>query len=334
MGLVLSDFNNDGNLDVAVANHGPPSSVGLLFGNGDGTFSAQQVLASGSNPWPITTDDLNGDGKSDLVATYAQWCGCDSPSPWVSVFLSNGDGTFQPRVDYPVGVMYESHSVTTGDINHDGKPDLIVSNTHGSVAVLLGNGDGTFQPGVDYPVNGAWSSLIGDFNGDGNPDVVTGGDFYTNYGTISLLLGNGDGTLQPYVEYLAGSPFTMSGVDLNGDGAVDLVTSNLFGNSVSIFFNLGGSRVFLISSENPSHAGDPVTFTAKLRPTFGLAIPSGTVEFFDGSNLLGTRILHGKKATLTSSTLAAGKHQIKANYLGDTAFVPTHSERLTQKVRP
>ncbi len=332
-GIVLADFNSDGNLDAATANNVQPGYIRLFFGNGDGTFSGGQSLSTGDNPRPITTDDFNGDGNPDVVVTYAQWCGCDTVSPWVSVFLSNGDGTFQPRADYPVGVLYESHSVTTGDINRDGSPDLIVSNTYGSVSVLLGNGDGTFQPEVVYPVNGAWGSLLGDFNGDGNPDVVTGGDFYTNFGTISLLLGNGDGTLQPYVEYFAGSPFTMSGVDLNGDGALDISTSNLFDTSVYIFFNLGGSRVSLTSSENPSRAGDPVTFTATVTPTFGLAIPSGRVKFFDGTTLLGSGLLDGKEATLTLSTLTVGNHQIRAKYGGDSTFVPVRSKKLTQQVR-
>ena len=74
--------------------------------------------------------------------------------------------------------------------------------------------------------------------------------------------------------------------------------------------------------------------TATIRPTFGyLGTPSGTVIFFDGSNVLGTETLNGNKATFTSSTLSIGKHQIKAHYLGDGTFVPTHSKRLAQKVR-
>ena len=126
----------------------------------------------------------------------------------------------------------------------------------------------------------------------------------------------------------------MSAADLNGDGALDIAASNiLVGQSTSIFFNTGGNRVSLTSSENPSHAGDPVTFTATLRPTFvSSGIPSGTVTFFDGSNILGTGALHGRKATLTTSTLAVGKHQITANYSGDNTFVPSHSKRLAEKV--
>ncbi|PYL06504.1 MAG: autotransporter domain-containing protein, partial [Verrucomicrobia bacterium] len=103
---------------------------------------------------------------------------------------------------------------------------------------------------------------------------------------------------------------------------------------VSIFFNLGGSRVSLTSSENPSHAGDPVTFTATVTPTFRLAIPSGRVKFFDGTTFLGSGVLDEKEATLTLSTLIVGNHQIRAKYVGDSTFVPVRSKSFQQKVRP
>jgi large repetitive protein len=121
---------------------------------------------------------------------------------------------------------------------------------------------------------------------------------------------------------------------LNDDSALDLVVNNVYDTSISIFFNLGGSRVSLTSSENPSHAGEPVTFTATVTPTFGLAIPSGKVRFFDGHDFLGTGVLDDNKATLTLSTLTVGNHQIRAKYLGDSTFVPARSEKLTQQVRP
>src|SRR5262249_43146308 len=143
-----------------------------------------------------------------------------------SVFLGNGDGTFQPRVDYSID-LYDSHYVAADDINRDGKPDFIVSN-YGTISVFLGNGDGTFQTHVDYPAGYSRPVLIGDFNGDGNPDVVTGaGGIFVDFGTITLLLGNGDGTFQPYSQYLAGPPTGMSAADLNDDGALDLVVSHL-----------------------------------------------------------------------------------------------------------
>jgi Big-like domain-containing protein/VCBS repeat protein len=329
--ILLSDFNNDGITDVATANQTNPGTVSILLGAGDGTFPTHHELSAGDSPQSIANSDFNGDGKTDLVVNY-NYAGGISDSG-ASVFLSNGDGTFQPRVDYSID-LYDSHGVAAGDINSDGKPDLIVSN-YVTVSVFLGNGDGTFQPHVDYPTGGSRQLFIGDFNGDGSPDIVTGtGEIFVDFGKISLLLGNGDGTFQPYSQYLAGPPSSFSAADLNDDGALDLVVSNVYDPSISIFFNLGGSRVSLISSENPSHAGDPVTFTATVTPTFGLATPSGVVRFFDGSNSLGTGVLDGKEATLTLSTLTNGNHQIRAKYFGDSTFVPARSKKLTQQVRP
>ena len=210
-----------------------------------------------------------------------------------------------------------------------------MTNFGGKLSVFLGEGDGTFRPHVDYPIGGwAREGVLGDFNGDGIVDVATThvSDYYAGLGRVDLLLGNGDGTFQPYVDYPTGSSYRMAAGDFNGDGALDVLTSNHYRDNLNILFNLGGSRVTLTSSENPSHAGDPVTFTATVRPTVGADLPSGTVEFYDGSNLLGSAILQGKKASFTSSTLSVGKHQIKANYPGDSTFVPNHSKRLAQKV--
>ena len=330
MGIVLADFDKDGKMDVATANNsGQPGTISILFGRGDGTFETPQQYTSGDYPRSIVTADFDGDGNTDLAVTS---------STYVSVFLNNGDRTFQPRVDY--SVSGGNHCVAAGDVNRDDIRDLIVSSSGSqTVSVFLGYGGGSFAPPIDYPAGYMpQTCLIGDFRGDGIPDIVVGGGGrgygLEEGGTISLLLGNGDGSFQPASAYLANSPDTMSAADLNGDGALDIAVSNIVtGLSTSIFFNTGGSRVSLVSSENPSHAGDSVTFTATVRPTFGSSgIPSGPVEFYDGSNLLGSAILQGKKASFTSSTLSVGKHQIRASYAGDTAFVPNHSKRLAQKV--
>ena len=88
--------------------------------------------------------------------------------------------------------------------------------------------------------------------------------------------------------------------------------------NISILSNTGGSRLKLTSSNNPSQVGEKVIFTSGVRPTFHVGIPSGTVSFFDGSDLLGTAALAGGKAMLTVSTLSAGQHLIQAHYNGDT----------------
>ena len=141
--IAIGDLNGDGKLDLAVNNEFS-NTVGLLLGNGDGTFQAEVAYPVGSFPIEVTVGDLNRDSKLDLaVANYG--------SNNVSVMLGNGDGTFQAAVNYAAGAS--PHSVTVADFNGDGKPDLAVANYNGgNVSLLLGMGDGTFQTAVSYAV--------------------------------------------------------------------------------------------------------------------------------------------------------------------------------------
>jgi hypothetical protein len=125
-------------------------------------------------------------------------------------------------------------SVAIGDLNGDGKPDLVTA-SHGAneVSVLLGNADGTFGPKSDFAAGDTPRGLaIADLNGDGKPDLVTAN---SGANTVSVLLGNGDGTFAPKTDFgSGGAPYSVAIGDLNGDGKPDLAVANMSANTVSV----------------------------------------------------------------------------------------------------
>jgi len=248
--VVVGDVNGDGKPDLLVGNiymgNGNYSrgSVGLLLGNGDGTFLGPVSFDSGGEyAYGVAVGDINGDGKLDLfVANFCADSTCASGG--VAVFLGKGDGSFQPVVTYGSGGL-DSYSVAVGDVNEDGKPDLLVANyysadgnyySNGTVGVLLGNGDGTFQAAVSYGSGGSGpvSLAVGDVNGDGKPDLLVANQCSNRNnsnsctGLLTVLLGSGDGKFQAAVSYASGgaSPSSIVLADINGDEKPDVLISN------------------------------------------------------------------------------------------------------------
>jgi hypothetical protein len=228
-GLAVGDFNNDGNVDVAVS-AGNGNTLTVLWGAGTGTFQGQVAAGTGDTPYAAAAGDFNNDGVTDLVAVNF---GENS----VSVILSNGKSdTFQDRADYAAGVS--PYSITTADFNGDGHLDLAVGNyTAGTVSVEFGNGDGTFQAPNAYPAGSPYALAVGDFNGDKIQDIAVA-DYTT--GTVSILLGIAGGTFQPATTFPVGSePASIAVGDFNGDGKLDLAVANFHSNTLSVLLGNG-----------------------------------------------------------------------------------------------
>jgi hypothetical protein len=236
--VAVGDFNGDGIADLATVNDNSASdySVGVLLGNGDGSFQPAHTYAIPAlQSRAVVVGDFNGDGKADLaIVNYGR------PPDFqgsVSVLLGNGDGTFQPVVTYVTGEG--SQAVAVGDFNGDGSPDVAVANqASNNVSVLLGNGDGTFSEPPSYPVGrDPTAAVLGDFNGDGIPDLAVTN---SSDNTVSVLLGNGDGTFQPAHTFAVGSyPIDLAVGDFDGDGTLDIVTANKGSNNVSVLLGNG-----------------------------------------------------------------------------------------------
>lgn len=218
--LAAGDFNNDGNLDLALANE-RGGSLSILLGNGDGTFAPGRVYATGPEPHGVVVGDFNGDKNLDLAVVNSS-----SLVDAVSILLGNGDGTFSLAT--PLETDFSSRQAAIGDVNLDGKLDLVVTNFgsgSGVVSVFLGNGDGTFQPKSDFAAGSApYGVTIADFNSDAKPDIAVVNISGSPASSISIFLGNGDGTFVTGNTYTvaSGTPVTVSG-DFNGDNKVDLL---------------------------------------------------------------------------------------------------------------
>jgi trimeric autotransporter adhesin len=243
--VVAGDFNNDGNLDLAVAVNTTSTTVAILLGDGKGNFTAvasNPITAAG---FPVLTQDFNQDGIPDLLLS-------NNTDGTVTALLGNGDGTFTIAPGSPFAGGYGAFPVFAADFNGDGIQDLAIAGYY--TTIWLGNGDGTF---TEMPVNSSTLMSIsgpeGDFNDDGIPDLL-------NYDgvNITVFLGNGDGTFNPGVETavnLGGTSYSLAAADFNGDGKLDLAIA-ASGGPDSVYVFLGnGDGTFTPAPGSPTQVG-------------------------------------------------------------------------------
>ncbi|MHB8644369.1 MAG: FG-GAP repeat domain-containing protein, partial [Thermomicrobiales bacterium] len=259
--VTIGDVTGDGKPDLVVADAGN-NAVIVLPGNGDGTFGAPVSYSLGTTtvtPAGVAVADLNGDGKLDIVTGNIGS---------VTVLLNNGSGGFLPAVTYAAPVTATCSSgcratITLGDLNGDGKPDIATATTlapdAAQIAVLLNHGDGTFGAATLYTVGGGPLSIaIGDVNGDGRMDLAVANN---RDSTASILLNTGTGAFAAQAVYAVGAnPMAIALSDRNRDGKLDLVTADRTGSIMTLHGKGDGTfaRVALPVGNNPQDVITPV----------------------------------------------------------------------------
>lgn len=229
----LDDTNGDGILDLII---GRLNSVTVSLGNGNGTFKTASSFAISGSGYGTALRDLNNDGRQDMVI---------ASSNGLYLKFGNGNGTFGSVVTYSAGTNTRGLRIT--DLNGDGIDDIAAIQSSGAINVYLGNGSGSFRAATNYTGSLALGAVleIGDLNGDGALDIVTGGSGASSL-AFEVRLGNGDGTFKAAsasgINGASNPSLAAIGLaDLNGDGILDLAAAGLDSSNQKTAWILSGN---------------------------------------------------------------------------------------------
>ncbi len=319
--VAIGVLSGGGAADLVSSNfYVPEDAVGVLVGNGDGSFQAPVPYGETSAfANSVAIADVNGDGYMDLVVANMceandRSCGYPGANGGVAVLLGNGDGTFQGPINYSSGGS-DAISVAVADVNGDGRPDLVALNLVSStVGVLLNKtsyATGTVLTSSPNPslVNQTvtFTATISSTPPVHNGEVVTFHNGTTELGTGTITNGVATLTTSFSKAMTFATTATYSG---------DPFHKASFG-KVKQVVALYSSSTSLSSSPNPSTSRQAVTLTATVS-SGAAGGPTGTVRFKNGTTLLGSEPLSAGTATLTTSKLPVGTLTLEAYYSGDT----------------
>jgi FG-GAP-like repeat/FG-GAP repeat len=239
--VVAADFNGDGKPDLAITQV-LGDAVSLIFSKGNGTFSkVTNIPTTLGGPSGIAVADFNRDKINDFVITNIG-TNVTSTNVGFTIFYGKGNGTFK-QVPFANGAGSRPGAVAAGDLNHDHRPDLVITNGgfntsdgQPTVTVLVQKGNGLFKRVHTYTVGSVPEAVgIGEFNGDGIADLAI-----ANFGSdnITVLLGNGDGSVKFNRNYTAGSGNgSIALSDLNADGKTDIVTDGFNTDKIDVLLH-------------------------------------------------------------------------------------------------
>jgi hypothetical protein len=336
--LAVGDFDGDGLEDVAIGESG--QGVYVYFGQSNGTLGAPVQVDTSANPIGLAAGSLTTDGRTDLVVA-------DGATATLHIYLGNSNKTFTTEPSLTTGATSLSVAAL-GDLDNDGKLDLIVAGfipgtnpnpNVGNVYTFLGNGDGTFKAAVTTTITDNDVALptmaIGDFNKDGNLDVVVGNQ--SDY--TELLFGKGDGTFTDSLLALVQRPTTLAAADLLGNGYPEILVGEADtqgqGNSLTVLLNQGASEWTSLTTPTVTVTPSPSSITSTQSTTVtitvsgpaGGATATGSVTLASGTYTSASTTLSSGSATITvaGNALAAGTDTLTASYTPDAASASIYS---------
>ena len=346
IGLVAGNFNGDTHLDLATTDF-DAGEVSVLLGGGNGGFASPVTYTVGTHPTSLVSADFSGDGTADLAVADFDTNPNTSGQEQVITFLNGiGDGTFTRTTETSLGTTGQG-TLTTADLDGDGIPDIVDANTDDHAYILLNDGNDQIFLASTLSTSGpAGAVAVSDFNFDGQKDVVAadGGNPLLagrNFVTVgSGIAGGGFSTTNDFATGV--SPLGIAVGDFNGDRKPDIATANNGDGTFSILLNntpgtvIQATTTTLVASTTSVPFQTNVQFTATVTGPNGAGLPTGTVNFFDASVLIGSAAIGAgtNQAVFNTTALGVGDHTIIARYVSDGTFGVSSSAVVHETITP